>query len=118
MIKIYGIKNCDTMKNAMKWLDDKNISYVFHDYRKDGINEGMVRKFVDALGLDKVLNTRGTTWRKLPDNIKNDLDEEGAIKLLAENEAIIKRPIFDMGKKLFIGFSKKDQETLAKLLLK
>lgn len=116
MIKIYGIKNCDTMKKAMKWLEEKNISYVFHDYRKDGINEDLVRGFVNELGLDKVLNTRGTTWRKLPDSIKNNLDEEGAIKLLTENEAMIKRPIFDLGEKLFIGFTKKDQEELLAIL--
>lgn len=116
MIKIYGIKSCDTIKKALKWLDDKGVEYVFHDYRKDGIDEDMVRGFVSDLGLDKVLNTRGTTWRKLPDDVKENLDEPDAIKLLTENEAMIKRPIFDLGERLFIGFSKKDQEELSTLL--
>lgn len=116
MIKIYGIKNCDTMKKAFKWMGDNNITYVFHDYRKDGIDEALVKSFVNELGLDKVLNTRGTTWRKLSDEVKNNLDEGDAIHLLVENEAMIKRPIFDLGERLFIGFSKKDHEELSSIL--
>ncbi len=116
MIKIYGIKNCDTIKKAFKWLDEKGVEYAYHDYRKDGIDEAMVSGFVAELGLDKVLNTRGTTWRKLPEEVKDTLDDADAIKLLAENEAMIKRPIFDLGERLFIGFSKKDQEELSTLL--
>ncbi len=116
MIKIYGIKNCDTVKKAKKWFDEKGVDYVFHDYRKDGIDEAMVTKFVNELGIDKVLNTRGTTWRKLPDNVKENLDDAGAIKLLAENEAMIKRPIFDLGERLYIGFSKTNQEELSTYL--
>lgn len=116
MIKIYGIKNCDTIKKALKWFDEQGVEYTYHDYRKDGIDEEMVSGFVSTLGLDKVLNTRGTTWRKLPDDVKENLDEADAIKLLAENEAMIKRPIFDLGERLFIGFSKKDQEELSTLL--
>ncbi len=116
MIKVYGIKNCDTIKKALKWLDERGVDYVYHDYRKDGIDKDMVSGFVAELGLDKVLNTRGTTWRKLPDDVKDSLDEAGAIKLLSENEAMIKRPIFDLGERFFIGFSKKDQEELSALL--
>lgn len=118
MIKIFGIKNCDTMKKAFRWLEANGLEYIFHDYRKDGINEKMVQGFVDQLGLDLVLNTRGTTWRKLPDDIKANLDEAGTIKLLSENEAMIKRPIFDLGDHYAIGFSRKDQNVLEDKLLK
>ena len=118
MIKIFGIKNCDTMKKAFKWLEGNNIEFTFHDYRKDGISEAMVAEFVSELGIDKVLNTRGTTWRKLPDDIKESLDDAGRIKLLAENEAMIKRPIFDLGNRCVIGFSKKEQADLEAALLK
>ena len=117
MIKIFGIKNCDTMKKAFKWFEANDIDYSFHDYRKDGIDEAMVREFVSELGLDLVLNTRGTTWRKLPDEVKENIDDEGKIKLLAENEAMIKRPIFELGDKRIIGFSKKEQAYLQAALL-
>lgn len=106
------------MKKAFKWLDASGLEYLFHDYRKDGINEQMVKKFVDQLGLDLVLNTRGTTWRKLPDDIKANIDDDGAVKLLCENEAMIKRPIFDLGDHFAIGFSRKDQDALEDKLLK
>ncbi|MDG1995234.1 MAG: ArsC family reductase [Emcibacteraceae bacterium] len=117
MITIFGIKNCDTMKKAFKWMDANGLDYQFHDYRKDGISEEMVRGFVSELGLDLVLNTRGTTWRKLSDDVKNNLDDAGTIKLLAENEAMIKRPIFNLGDGWSIGFSKKDIAALEARLL-
>lgn len=118
MIKIFGIKNCDTIKRAIKWLEGNDLAFTFHDYRKDGITEEMVRIFVEKLGLDLVLNKRGTTWRKLPDDQKDTLDEKAAITLLTENEAMIKRPIFDLGDQLIIGFSKKEQALLEEALLK
>ena len=117
MIKIYGIKNCDTMKKAFKWMEANKLDYSFHDYRKDGISKEMVAEFVGALGLDLVLNKRGTTWRKLPDDIKDNIDEAGAINLMAENEAMIKRPIFDLNGEWAIGFAKKDQAALEEKLL-
>lgn len=117
MIKIFGIKNCDTIKKAKKWLEANGMAFEFHDYRKDGITEDMVRGFVERLGLDLVLNKRGTTWRKLPDDVKETIDEAAAITLLTKNEAMIKRPIFDLGDRLIIGFSKKEQAILEELLL-
>lgn len=106
------------MKKAFKWFDANKIEFVFHDYRKDGIDEAMVTEFVSDLGLDLVLNTRGTTWRKIPDDVKESLDDAGKIKLLAQNEAMIKRPIFDLGDQRIIGFSKKEQGHLEAALLK
>jgi arsenate reductase len=117
MIKIFGIKNCDTMKKAFKWMDANGLDYQFHDYRKDGVSEVMVQGFVSELGLELVLNTRGTTWRKLSDDVKNNLDDASTIKLLADNEAMIKRPIFDFGDGWAIGFAKKDQAALEERLL-
>lgn len=117
MVKIFGIKNCDTMKKAIKWLGDNDVDFEFHDYRKDGLNVDMVRGFVAEFGLDLVINKRGTTWRKLPDDVKDNLCEKDAITLLVENEAMIKRPIFNLGIKKIIGFSKKEQDILKELLL-
>ncbi len=116
--KVYGIKSCDTMKKAFKWLEENNLEFEFHDYRKDGINENMVKMFIDALGIELVINKRGTTWRKLPDEIKENVDDNSALSLLTENEAMIKRPIFEFADELRIGFAKKDQEQLSEMLLK
>ena len=106
------------MKKAFKWLEGNGVDYQFHDYRKDDIDVGLVKGFVDELGLELILNKRGTTWRKLPDEIKDSMDETSAISLLVENEAMIKRPIFDLGNIRVVGFSKQEQNILANFLSK
>ena len=96
-ITIYGIKSCSTMKKAFAKLDDLGVSYEFHDYKKQGIDKDSVQRWVDKLGIDKVLNKRGTTWRKLEDAQKQaaDSDVDNAIDLLIENTSMIKRPIVE-----------------------
>ena len=96
-ITIYGIKSCSTMKKAFNKLDELNISYDFHDYKKQGIDKESVQRWVDALGIDKVLNKRGTTWRKLTDEQKQSADAniDNAIDLLIENTSMIKRPMVE-----------------------
>ena len=96
-ITIYGIKSCSTMKKAFTKLDELNISYDFHDYKKQGVDKQSVQRWVDELGIDKVLNKRGTTWRKLDDEQKQaaDANVENAIDLLVENTSMIKRPIVE-----------------------
>ena len=96
-ITIYGIKSCDTMKKAFAKLDNLNVEYVFHDYKKQGIDKDSVQRWVAKLGIDKVLNKRGTTWRKLEDAQKQAADAslDNAIDLLVENTSMIKRPIVE-----------------------
>lgn len=96
-ITIYGIKSCSTMKKAFTKLDELGVSYEFHDYKKQGIDKDTVQRWVDELGIDKVLNKRGTTWRKLDDSQKQaaDADVDKAIDLLVENTSMIKRPIVE-----------------------
>ena len=96
-ITIYGIKSCSTMKKAFTKLDDLGVSYEFHDYKKQGIDKDTVQRWVDELGIDKVLNKRGTTWRKLDDSQKQAADAslDNAIDLLVENTSMIKRPIVE-----------------------
>jgi len=96
-ITIYGIKSCSTMKKAFAKLDDLGVSYEFHDYKKQGIDKDTVQRWVDELGIDKVLNKRGTTWRKLDDSQKQAADAslDNAIDLLVENTSMIKRPIVE-----------------------
>ena len=96
-ITIYGIKSCSTMKKAFAKLDELGVSYEFHDYKKQGIDKDSVKRWVDELGIDKVLNKRGTTWRKLDDSQKQAADTslDNAIDLLVENTSMIKRPIVE-----------------------
>ncbi|MFI8553857.1 arsenate reductase [Psychrobacter sp. NPDC077938] len=96
-ITIYGIKSCSTMKKAFTKLDDLDVSYDFHDYKKQGIDKETVQRWVNELGIDKVLNKRGTTWRKLDDSQKQaaDASVDSAIDLLVENTSMIKRPIVE-----------------------
>ncbi|MEJ6552421.1 arsenate reductase [Psychrobacter pacificensis] len=96
-ITIYGIKSCSTMKKAFTKLDELGVSYEFHDYKKQGVDKDTVQRWVNALGVDKVLNKRGTTWRKLEESQKQaaDASVDNAIELLVENTSMIKRPIVE-----------------------
>lgn len=96
-IHIYGIKSCSTMKKALTFLDALGVHYEFHDYKKQGVDKESVQRWVDTLGIDKVLNKRGTTWRKLPDEEKRaaDASVSTALDLLIENTSMLKRPIVE-----------------------
>jgi arsenate reductase len=94
MTIIYGIKNCDTMKKAMKWLDAQGIDYTFHDFRKDGLEAKQLDGWLKTLGWETLLNRRGMTWRKLSDEVKDNIDEKSARQLMLDNPAIIKRPFY------------------------
>src|SRR5690606_25585362 len=104
-ISIYGIKACDTMKKARVWLDDNGVAYDFHDYKVKGAPEAELEKWVAEHGWEKVLNRAGTTFRKLPDEAKADLDAEKAIALMIEQPSMIKRPVLDLGNgQTLLGF--------------
>ncbi|MDQ7880983.1 ArsC family reductase [Atlantibacter hermannii] len=107
MVILHGIKNCDTIKKARRWLESHQIDYQFHDYRTDGINAEMMHKFTDELGWEALLNTRGTTWRKLDEARRNAVtDAQSAIALMLEMPAIIKRPLLCApGKPMLLGFN-------------
>lgn len=105
MITMFGIKNCDTIKKARKWLEAEGIEYQFHDYKKDGLSSEMLNAWIKDLGWEALVNKRGTTWRKLPEEIKDSIDEAGALAVMLENASIIKRPLLinDANNKL-LGF--------------
>lgn len=107
MVVMYGIKNCDTIKKARRWLEEQGVAYQFHDYRVDGLDEQLLRDFVARLGWEPLLNTRGTTWRKLDEAQRNACDNaDAAIALMLEQPAMIKRPLLDDGKgHALLGFS-------------
>jgi len=112
MITVYGIKNCDTVKKARRWLDEHNISYQFHDVRTDGLDEEMLRTWLQHINWDVLLNKRGTTWRKLSDQDKNNIDEAKAISIMLEQPAIIKRPVLETGSTIQVGFNADDYQQL------
>jgi Spx/MgsR family transcriptional regulator len=105
MIVVYGIKNCDSVKKARTWLEARYIAYRFHDYRVDGLEAALLQRFVDALGMDAVLNQRSTSWRQLDDAQKSDLTPDKAVQLMLAVPTLIKRPILDNGQQLIVGFN-------------
>ena len=105
MITIFGIKNCDTMKKAFNWLDDHGVRYDFHDYKASGIDAARLAAWSKAVGWEVLLNTRGTTWRKLPPAQQANVDEAKAIRLMVENPSLIKRPVVENGKAVLVGFA-------------
>ena len=102
---LFGIPNCDTIKKARRWLDTNGVLYTFHDYKKAGVPEEDLKKWVKNIGWEALLNRRGTTWRKLDDNIKKNIDEKSAIEVMLENPSAIKRPVLEIDDQLLVGFS-------------
>jgi Spx/MgsR family transcriptional regulator len=104
-ITIYGIKNCDTMKNARAWLDDHRVKYAFHDYKIAGIDRTHLEKWVKKTSWETLLNRAGTTFRQVPDKDKANLGAEKAITLMLEYPSVIKRPVLEYGGgKILVGF--------------
>jgi arsenate reductase len=103
-ITMYGIKNCDTVKKARDWLDKYGIAYGFQDYKLAGAGADRLKAWCDEFGWEGVLNRAGTTFRKLPDADKQNLDEGKAISLMLAQPSMIKRPILDLGDRRVIGF--------------
>jgi Spx/MgsR family transcriptional regulator len=114
-LHVYGIPNCDTVKKARKWLDRNELVYAFHDYKKEGAAEDKVKGWIAAEGVDVVLNKRGTTFRKLPDEDKaRAQDSHAAVTLLVQHPSMIKRPVVEYDGGVLIGF--KEDEWSAALL--
>ena len=107
-VTIYGIKACDTMKKARDWLDGHGVAYAFHDYKTLGVERAVLEDWAEAVGWQTLLNRAGTTFRKLPDADKADLDQAKAIGLMLAQTSMIKRPVLDLRGALLVGF-KADQ---------
>ncbi|WP_145530665.1 ArsC family reductase [Yersinia alsatica] len=107
LYKVYGIKNCDTIKKARRWLEEQGIAYQFHDYRVDGLSDERLQGFINKLGWEPLLNTRGTTWRKLPQAQRDAITDAPTAKvLMLEQPAIIKRPLLEAANgAMLLGFN-------------
>lgn len=105
MITLYGIPNCDTVKKARQWLTANELDFQFHDFKKQGVDTALLQRWIADIGLDKLINRAGTTWRALSDAEKAQAGSaEGAIALLQAKPSIIKRPVLDNAGKLSVGF--------------
>ncbi|NIF20952.1 ArsC family reductase [Candidatus Pantoea multigeneris] len=110
---LYGIKNCDTIKKARRFLEQQNVAYQFHDYRVDGLDEALMQKFIAELGYEALLNTRGTTWRKLPEVEREAINNaDSAAALMLAQPAIIKRPLLCAADgSMLLGFNEDNYQT-------
>lgn len=104
MLKIYGIKNCDTMKKAFAWLDEKGVAYEFVDYKKVELAHALLPDWNARAGWQQLLNTRGMMWKRLSDDEREAVDEAKALRLMSEYPTLIKRPVADDGGELVVGF--------------
>jgi len=105
-VLLYGIPNCDTVKKARTWLDANGVAYTFHDFKKQGVDEAMLRGWLGHVPLATLLNRKGTTWRALSDADKARAEEEtGAIALMQQSPSLIKRPVLAHDGKVTVGFS-------------
>ena len=103
-VKIYGIKSCDTMKKAFTWLEANRVEYEFHDYKKAGVPVSNLKDWSRRAGWEKLVNTRGTTFKKVPEGERVNLDEARALQLLEKYPSAIKRPVVEAGSKVLVGF--------------
>jgi len=112
-ITIFGIKNCETMQKAFRWLDSKQVAYVFHDFKKGNLTEENISFWLMDISLEEVINKKGTTWKKLSDEEKGSIyDHKAAIGLILKNPSIVKRPLLQMGKKHIVGFNPEQWDIL------
>ncbi|GHE90266.1 ArsC family reductase [Thalassotalea profundi] len=112
MTVIYGIKNCDTVKKTLKWLDNNNINYEFHDFRVNGINTTLINKFTQLIDWELLLNKRSTTFRALDESIKKNLDENTFKNIVLEQPTLIKRPVLLINNTLHVGFKEQQYQEL------
>jgi len=104
MLKLYGIKNCDTMTKAFAWLDANGVAYEFIDYKKAGVTAATLPDWNQRAGWEALLNKRGMMWKRLSDDERADVDEAKALTLMADYPTLIKRPVLDTGEALLVGF--------------
>jgi len=104
MITIYGIRSCDTCRNALKWLDEKNVEHKYVDIRTDGLDSDLLLRWQKSVAWEDLLNKRSITWRKIPELDRSDLDSEKARDMILNYPTVLKRPVLDLGSRVILGF--------------
>ncbi|MEE9397389.1 MAG: ArsC family reductase [Methylococcales bacterium] len=112
MTTLFGIKNCDTVRKARKWLKEHEVDYKFHDFRADGLDVSLLDQLESELGWENMINRRGTTWRQLSEAEQSDLTKDKAKQLMLEQPTLIKRPIFESKSRFLLGFSSDDYQKI------
>lgn len=112
MIILYGINNCDTVKKAQKWLKQKDINFTFHDFKKQGLSPELLTQLVNQGDWSTLLNKRSTTFRQLPDEVKNNLTDEVIFKAVLEQPTLLKRPLLKLNNQLHLGFKDEQYQEL------
>jgi len=115
MLEIYGLKNCDTCRKALKWLEQKGIDHQFHDLKSTKLSQQKISAWLEYVPADTLINRRGTTWRKLPEEDKTDLTKKSACTLAVAHPSLLKRPVFVTADEVFVGFGTEQQNLLLKL---
>lgn len=104
MVILYGISNCDSCRKARRWLDGQGVAYRFHDLRVDGLPAERLDRWLAAVGWETLLNRRGRSWRELPAEQREDLDESRARALIQRYPLLVKRPVLEAGQRVLVGF--------------
>ncbi|MBQ0721204.1 MAG: ArsC family reductase [Gammaproteobacteria bacterium] len=112
MTVLFGIKNCDTVRKARRWLEEHDVAFTFHDVRSDGLSQQQVARWIDALGLEVVLNKRSTSWKKIDPAKRENLDENSVNALLVELPTLIKRPVLEYDGAVYVGFKADTYNTI------
>ena len=104
MTTLYGISNCDTCRKAKNWFNENRITFDFFDFRKNELTQTKIETWIDSIGLDKLINRRGTTWRNLPDELRDKIDRPENVDVLNQFPTLMKRPIIEIDDHFLVGF--------------
>ena len=104
MVRIYGIKSCDTCRTARRWLEQHQINHEYLDIREDGLDADLLHRWETATGWESLVNKRSITWRKIPELDREDLDGDRAVQLILAYPTVLKRPVLDLGDRVILGF--------------
>lgn len=111
-MKLFGIKNCDTVRKARKWLDQHGADYQYHDFREQGLEESQVKAWLARVPAERLVNKRSTTWKQLDEATRDNLSGDNLPALLAAHPTLIKRPVLEIGEQVHTGFSEKTYQQL------
>lgn len=115
MIHIYGIKNCNSVKKALDWMNENSIEFEFHDFKKEGVTEDQIKTWAELTDWNLLVNKKGTTWRKLSEEVQNSMDSlENSIPVFMENTSLIKRPVIHLENQVILGFDPEQYQKLIK----
>lgn len=112
MRTLYGIGSCDSCRKARKWLDENNISYLYHDIRIDGLAIQMLERWSSRIDWQKLLNTRSLTWRKIPETDRGDLVKDKALAMMLQHPTLVKRPVLECDEFIALGFSPENYDKI------